>query len=432
MLSGSTSDVCCMVLLSFICLDSKYKEKMTEKNLSVNSIPKNIKTVVEEGERVQKSSPHEVSYSCSACNKKFKRKTACSSHMRICNVNITSDSDFEFDYNPSDSDSNDFIVELNIKPSKRTKINGRPQMEVSGTHVDAPNKIESEVREQLKHEPKKEYEKEVINKQTDENPNTEVQEIHVDVNGRVSVAENTATNREPVISMDNIMNEFVSHEDTSGTVDNNMEEPDDYIIEELRNVQSVQVENDLEHSNGTVIEEDCFEHVIERAEVEEHTLRFSLPEEKAVVQQHDQIKSNGEQRVKLNKTPDVSIYEFVDEEDGFRQEQRKMDLERKKRTCKNCYLVFEDPMEVLRHNRTAHTYPKVWLPTEKVMKHMNVKDKSKCPICGKPLYAKYKSEFVKHLKTHIEDYEYQCKVCKHMFRRKDHLRNHESRHIVGI
>ncbi|KAJ3651901.1 hypothetical protein Zmor_017905 [Zophobas morio] len=99
-------------------------------------------------------------------------------------------------------------------------------------------------------------------------------------------------------------------------------------------------------------------------------------------------------------------------------------------TCRECTKEFGSPLELLRHSRKCHSYPKVVMALSEVKKFYSVKNRSECPICHKPLKTSFRSAFVKHLHTHTNEMKYSCHVCKKKFRRSDHMKAHEKRHII--
>ncbi|RZC37141.1 hypothetical protein BDFB_011315 [Asbolus verrucosus] len=100
-------------------------------------------------------------------------------------------------------------------------------------------------------------------------------------------------------------------------------------------------------------------------------------------------------------------------------------------TCKECSKEFVSPLDLLRHSRKCHSYPKVLMALSEVKKFYSVRDRSECPICHKPLKTNFRSAFVKHLHTHTNEMKYSCNVCNKKFRRSDHMKAHEKRHIVN-
>ncbi|XP_044260115.1 zinc finger protein 14-like [Tribolium madens] len=99
-------------------------------------------------------------------------------------------------------------------------------------------------------------------------------------------------------------------------------------------------------------------------------------------------------------------------------------------TCRECKKEFRSSLELLRHGRKVHSYPKVLMALSEVKKFYTSKDRSECPICHKPLKTNFRSAFVKHLLTHTNEMKYSCKVCNKKFRRADHMKAHEKRHVI--
>ncbi|KAK9892795.1 hypothetical protein WA026_021987 [Henosepilachna vigintioctopunctata] len=100
-------------------------------------------------------------------------------------------------------------------------------------------------------------------------------------------------------------------------------------------------------------------------------------------------------------------------------------------SCRKCSQVFLSSLELLRHSRREHTYPKIIMSPAEISKFISLKDRSHCPICEKPLSSSYKSIYLKHLQTHSCVLEHICPICKKKFKRRDHMRAHQKRHIVG-
>jgi uncharacterized C2H2 Zn-finger protein len=98
--------------------------------------------------------------------------------------------------------------------------------------------------------------------------------------------------------------------------------------------------------------------------------------------------------------------------------------------CKQCRQEFASPLELLRHSRNCHSYPKILMAMSEVKKFYSAEDRSECPICHKPLKTNFRSAFVKHLHTHTNEMKYSCNVCNRKFRRSDHMKAHEKRHVV--
>ncbi|XP_066144687.1 PR domain zinc finger protein 15-like [Euwallacea fornicatus] len=149
-----------------------------------------------------------------------------------------------------------------------------------------------------------------------------------------------------------------------------------------------------------------------------------------IVNMYQEIKTENEDALK--EPNEYSVYEFYDEEEEIAKAQQMEEKRKlKQRTCKICSKVFEDPLCVLRHKRHAHSTKKIILPKADIEPHLESKERSNCPICFKKIPKKgCKSEYIKHLMIHCDQYDFICKVCGMKFRRKDHLQLHEVRHIV--
>ncbi|KAJ8958469.1 hypothetical protein NQ318_002261 [Aromia moschata] len=91
-----------------------------------------------------------------------------------------------------------------------------------------------------------------------------------------------------------------------------------------------------------------------------------------------------------------SVYDY-DEQDEDQPEDRMLkendEDAANNRQCKKCKELFENPLDLLRHNRSV---------------------------------------FIKHLLVHTTGLTHECSVCKMKFRRRDHMRAHEKRHIVSV
>lgn len=98
--------------------------------------------------------------------------------------------------------------------------------------------------------------------------------------------------------------------------------------------------------------------------------------------------------------------------------------------CPSCSDVFVSELELLRHKRAKHTMPKIVMGPGEIKKYYDVADRSQCPICKKFLSSTNKSIYLKHLLSHTYVGEHECPVCKKKFKRKDHMRMHQKRHIV--
>ncbi|XP_045469722.1 zinc finger protein 394-like [Harmonia axyridis] len=98
--------------------------------------------------------------------------------------------------------------------------------------------------------------------------------------------------------------------------------------------------------------------------------------------------------------------------------------------CPKCSEVFVSELELFRHKRAKHTSPKIIMAPDEIKKFYNVSDRSQCPICKKTLSSQNKSIYIKHLQSHSYIGEFECPICKKKFKRKDHMRIHEKRHII--
>ncbi|XP_044764575.1 PR domain zinc finger protein 15-like [Coccinella septempunctata] len=98
--------------------------------------------------------------------------------------------------------------------------------------------------------------------------------------------------------------------------------------------------------------------------------------------------------------------------------------------CPRCPEVFVSELELFRHKRAKHTAPKIIMALSEVKKFYDVPDRSHCPICKRVFNSSNKTIYIKHLQSHSYIGEYACPVCKKNFKRKDHMRMHQKRHIV--
>ncbi|CAH1107835.1 unnamed protein product [Psylliodes chrysocephalus] len=121
---------------------------------------------------------------------------------------------------------------------------------------------------------------------------------------------------------------------------------------------------------------------------------------------------------------DLSIYDYdedtTDETPQIKEHQ-----------CKLCPFVAENAIDLIRHKRKEHSGPRKIISPDEIQKYFDWPDRDFCPICEKPIKTKnYKSLFIKHLLVHTTGLAYECKICKKKFRRIDHLKGHEKRHII--
>ncbi|KAJ8916613.1 hypothetical protein NQ315_000258 [Exocentrus adspersus] len=124
-----------------------------------------------------------------------------------------------------------------------------------------------------------------------------------------------------------------------------------------------------------------------------------------------------------NKSDEDSVQDVKLNNDGFV----------KNRQCKHCSTLFDNPLDLLRHTRDCHNLPRTILPMEEVEKYFDYPNKLFCPICEKPIKThNIRSVFIKHLLVHTTGVAHECTVCKKQFRRRDHMRAHEKRHVVPL
>lgn len=100
--------------------------------------------------------------------------------------------------------------------------------------------------------------------------------------------------------------------------------------------------------------------------------------------------------------------------------------------CNYCREQFDNPLMLLRHKREFHKFPKTLLPLEEIEKYYDYPNRNFCPICKKAIKTNnYRSLFLKHLQTHTHNV-FECVICKRKFKRRDHMMNHQKRHVVPI
>lgn len=101
--------------------------------------------------------------------------------------------------------------------------------------------------------------------------------------------------------------------------------------------------------------------------------------------------------------------------------------------CQHCKEVFQNPILLLRHKRKEHSFPKRHLLLEDIEKYYDYPNRSFCPICKRTLKSNnFRCNFIKHLQTHAKVNTIECVICKQKFKRKEHMLNHQKRHIVPI
>ncbi|KAJ8985252.1 hypothetical protein NQ317_018282 [Molorchus minor] len=141
------------------------------------------------------------------------------------------------------------------------------------------------------------------------------------------------------------------------------------------------------------------------------------------------------QTAEPEKTVDpASVYDYDEEDEkpddgGFKENDEDA---ANNRLCKHCKTIFDNPLELLRHTRDCHSFPRTILPPEEIEKYFDSPNREFCPICEKPIKTRnFRSVFIKHLLVHTTGLTHECKVCKKKFRRRDHMRAHEKRHIIS-
>ncbi|XP_056641562.1 zinc finger protein 319-like [Diorhabda sublineata] len=100
--------------------------------------------------------------------------------------------------------------------------------------------------------------------------------------------------------------------------------------------------------------------------------------------------------------------------------------------CKICTFIAETPIDLLKHKRDAHKVERKFLPSHEILKYFDYPDRTFCPICEQPIKSRnFRSTFIKHLLIHSAELTYECRICKKKFRRRDHMRSHEKRHVLS-
>ncbi|XP_018561546.1 zinc finger protein 2-like [Anoplophora glabripennis] len=134
-------------------------------------------------------------------------------------------------------------------------------------------------------------------------------------------------------------------------------------------------------------------------------------------------------------TKDVSIYDYNEQDDDLEDKDLRENGDEvlNNRQCKHCSTLFDNPLELLRHTRDCHNFPRTILPPDEIEKYFDYPNRQYCPICEKPIKTRnFRSVFIKHLLVHTTGLTHECSICKKKFRRRDHMRAHEKRHIVSL
>lgn len=134
-------------------------------------------------------------------------------------------------------------------------------------------------------------------------------------------------------------------------------------------------------------------------------------------------------RTESSKSSDMShIYDYTDEFDS--PEENKAADANSEHTCTLCKVTFKDQIELLRHQRASHQFPKTILTLEQIERYYDYPNRNNCPICKKPIRSNFRSVFIKHLKTHTMAKSAVCRICNMVFKSKSYMRSHEKRHVV--
>lgn len=100
--------------------------------------------------------------------------------------------------------------------------------------------------------------------------------------------------------------------------------------------------------------------------------------------------------------------------------------------CKKCHQIFTDPTMLARHEKTWHRRKTIQLSPESLKIYDKVfmaSNKNICPLCHKP---QARMGWKRHLQTHSSEFKFFCGVCRKGFKRIDHKKAHEKRHIIAI
>lgn len=101
-------------------------------------------------------------------------------------------------------------------------------------------------------------------------------------------------------------------------------------------------------------------------------------------------------------------------------------------TCQRCNSKFDTTDQLYYHARNNHTYRKFYRKLEEIQQFFDNEDRTFCPICEKPLRKHCKAFFVKHLKAHNMDRQFECLICFKKFRSKVHMKRHQDRHVIDL
>lgn len=100
--------------------------------------------------------------------------------------------------------------------------------------------------------------------------------------------------------------------------------------------------------------------------------------------------------------------------------------------CKKCNQIFNDNAMLLRHQKAWHKRKTIQLSPESLKIYDRVfmaSNKNICPVCQKP---QSRMGWKRHLQTHSTEFRFFCRVCKKGFKRVDHKKSHEKRHVIAI
>lgn len=101
--------------------------------------------------------------------------------------------------------------------------------------------------------------------------------------------------------------------------------------------------------------------------------------------------------------------------------------------CKDCHQVFSDRMKFLFHRKSEHGKRRsITLSPESLKIYDKVfmaSNTNICPVCQKP---QARMGWKRHLQTHSSEFKFFCGICRKGFKRIDHKKAHEKRHVITI
>ncbi|KAJ8931354.1 hypothetical protein NQ314_015763 [Rhamnusium bicolor] len=125
------------------------------------------------------------------------------------------------------------------------------------------------------------------------------------------------------------------------------------------------------------------------------------------------VKAPCQEKLVMN---DTSIYDYNEEdsdESGDKDSKENEEDALNNKLCKHCKTLFDSPLDLLRHTRDCHNFPRTILPPDEIAKYFDSPNRSFCPICEKPIKTRnFRSVFIKHLLVHTTGLTHECGVCK--------------------